>query len=717
MPAPLAMTSRTLPIRLAPIRGESLDSYLEALASRSEVTWGDLLDAVGLGARPAESGTGIYPWVVQLTDAESTALGFSTGVDAATLAAMTLSHLAPATHSGPPVPVLLSPSRSRFCPLCLEDTHGRWQSWWRLRWAFACPQHACLLVDACPECRRWQRVGQLPAWLSPTPGTCARKAVGTRGRALTRCGAALSDHDIVRLHPDDAVVTAQRRLLGYLHSRSVSDRNYQSHPVNVWQFHADVAALATRILHHANPSDLTGRLPPPLVAAYLHHHAQGPTTPKRSAAQSATAVSAAVGVVCALDVLDCTDIGAAGQQLRWLVTRARQRGVAVTASNIGWGKHVSDVLRSIQLSALEPFLGPSDQLRYRCGAARPRRPSPAPVRHHHVPALLWPAAARRFAVDRIGTEPLAAALSAAVLVVGTPTTLSHAATLLGSVTTAASVSRVLQALQADEHWNAMRQAIAGIADAIDSGECRIDYNARRALPFPEFLPEQQWREICSDTATPAGGSVKLRMARAWMYQRVVGSPARSAPGMITANQYRVRIAKFVRSVTPALVERLDLAAQRFLRDHGLPDAPLYHPLGETPALGAGLPWGSLTVDIAELHRLVRNPVLNFTDVAGQLGITFDDVVETLGSHPAPVIFHDDHQRRARGGAFAAAKAQLSRSALVELYVRQGLGLAEIGASTGVSRQIVRRLLDRYDVAVRPAGRRRQAPVAATDTSA
>jgi DNA-binding CsgD family transcriptional regulator len=187
--------------------------------------------------------------------------------------------------------------------------------------------------------------------------------------------------------------------------------------------------------------------------------------------------------------------------------------------------------------------------------------------------------------------------------------------------------------------------------------------------------------------------------------------------MITADHYRVRIAQFVRSVTPALLERLDLAAQRFLKDHGLPDTPLHHSLGETPALGAGLPWGTLAVDIAELHRLVRNPVLSFTDVAGQLGITFDDVVETLGSHPAPVIFRDDHQRRARGGAFAAAKAQLSRSALVELYVGQGLGQAQIAARTGVSRQTVRRLLDRYGVAVHPVGRRRRAAAASTETSA
>ena len=61
-----------------------------------------------------------------------------------------------------------------------------------------------------------------------------------------------------------------------------------------------------------------------------------------------------------------------------------------------------------------------------------------------------------------------------------------------------------------------------------------------------------------------------------MYQRVVRSPARLAPRMFTADHYRVRLAKFVRSLTPALLGRLDQAAQRFLTDHGLAGTPLYH---------------------------------------------------------------------------------------------------------------------------------------------
>jgi hypothetical protein len=45
---------RTLPIRLAPVDGEALDSWLEALAHRSGVTWGDIVAAVGVP--PALSG-------------------------------------------------------------------------------------------------------------------------------------------------------------------------------------------------------------------------------------------------------------------------------------------------------------------------------------------------------------------------------------------------------------------------------------------------------------------------------------------------------------------------------------------------------------------------------------------------------------------------------------------------------------------------------------
>jgi hypothetical protein len=56
---------RTLPIRLTPIAGEALDSWLEGLAHRTHTAFGELLSAVGLDPY---RGKGSSSWIVQLTD-------------------------------------------------------------------------------------------------------------------------------------------------------------------------------------------------------------------------------------------------------------------------------------------------------------------------------------------------------------------------------------------------------------------------------------------------------------------------------------------------------------------------------------------------------------------------------------------------------------------------------------------------------------------------
>jgi hypothetical protein len=81
---PVAVVVRALPIRLAPVPGEALDSYLEALACRSRATWGDIIDAVGLGTSAAPVRPGSYPWVGRLTGSPLSAVSQSTGVDVST---------------------------------------------------------------------------------------------------------------------------------------------------------------------------------------------------------------------------------------------------------------------------------------------------------------------------------------------------------------------------------------------------------------------------------------------------------------------------------------------------------------------------------------------------------------------------------------------------------------------------------------------------------
>jgi hypothetical protein len=86
--------------------------------------------------------------------------------------------------------------------------------------------------------------------------------------------------------------------------------------------------------------------------------------------------------------LDRPDVASAGDVLRWLVTSSRERGSAVNATNIGWGKHTSPVLTGIQLAALGPLLNPSDQLRYRIGTSVPRHPVPGAARREWRNLLL-----------------------------------------------------------------------------------------------------------------------------------------------------------------------------------------------------------------------------------------------------------------------------------------------------------------------------------------
>ena len=146
---------RTLPIRVGPVTGEALDSWLEGLAHRTHSPFGDLLSAVGLD--PCR-GKGPSSWIVQLTDEEAEGIGLATGVAVEVLESMTLAHYSERGLRIKDGTSGLSRAfpwgrtcGSRFCPSCLKETEGRWQLSWRLGWAFACTKHCCLLADACPE--------------------------------------------------------------------------------------------------------------------------------------------------------------------------------------------------------------------------------------------------------------------------------------------------------------------------------------------------------------------------------------------------------------------------------------------------------------------------------------------------------------------------------------------------------------------------------------
>ena len=694
---------RSLPIRVSLHPGEGLDSYLEAVAARHHATWGDVLDAVGLEAG-ASGRRAVYSWLRALPVDRARDLQASCVIDCAAVQSMTLADLigsAGGSHctAAPMVPMCLSPPRSRFCPTCLAETGGRWQLWWRLRWAFACPLHQCLLADTCPCCDRWQRIGPHPHGLVPTPGRCSRKADNALGRDLRRCGAHLSAAPPGRrCQCDRTVLQAQSTILGTYRSGRAAFGIYARDPVSAAQFTADLSGLAARILRYAHTEDLVGLIPSELLDTYRHCVANRPAHYPPAATPVSGAVAAAVAAVVAMRVLTCSDPHAAGAHLHWLVSASRRRGLAVTASNIKWSRHISHTLHSAQLYSLSAFLTPSDQLRYRSAAPRPTAPDASTDRTRHVPAMLWPNAAFFFAAPAVGIEQLRTALSAAVCLVGARRTLPQVIASLGSVTTAPGVSRVLQALRADHRWPAMLAALTGLAETLDRGACPIDYARRRALPFEEFLSESLWREMCWDTATPTGRALRVRLVRCWMFERVIGSPVRDCCHALDNAEFRSKVKTLPLTLTPAAVARLYHAATVFLHQHNVDDEPLrWQP---HPDLFSGCGLRSPTGDVTAIRRLLDNGRFTLIAIAAQTGTPVDYLHSLIGECDPPL----PHRLSAPASAArTAGMPVLSRAELMDLYEVRQLGLARIGQIYGVSRHTVTDLARRYGVATRRPG--------------
>ena len=219
-------TVRTLPIRVAPLSGESIDSWLEAIAHRAETDWGDLLTAVALTSPDNSSNT----WIVQLDDAEATAIGTAAGAAPSEVHAMTLSN-----YANRAVGIDVTTGRflrafpwgrargSRYCPHCLADTGGRWQLAWRLGWTFACTHHRCLLADVCPTCHGAQRHRTHITNAIPRPGYSLMTLINRGCQRAVRTGAEQLDRDLLdRVRNDAASEKARQELATAFDARRLS---------------------------------------------------------------------------------------------------------------------------------------------------------------------------------------------------------------------------------------------------------------------------------------------------------------------------------------------------------------------------------------------------------------------------------------------------------------------------------------------------------------
>jgi hypothetical protein len=719
------MPARTFPIRLAPLPGEALDSWLEALAHRLNVRLGDVLGELGLttpiqhGVREATVPT---DWTIELKEDEAARIAHATGTDPQQLHDMTLMRfdgralrIDQAKRQVSKHVLWGRPRGSRFCSECLADSGGRWPLIWRLGWSFVCLTHSRLLADRCPDCGRVQRERPFSRHALPVPGRCGTLPSRTGDLAIPAgCGQYLTHAETLRLPVGHPALDAQRLILETIESGDASYGPYQTMPQPAMTALTDLRAVAGRILADLPPDDIPKWVPQDLAEAHLrteHDEKAHPGAQVRPGFMSpARAASAALAVTAAFRILGQPDIQQAGNVMRELIEGIREEFWQVSTTSIdSWGRGISPVLQGAYLAALGPSLRPSDQLRHRTTPSLPALPtagrSQVNRRACKVPATLWPAWAVRLSPpDGAYPRVLAPVLSSAVLLVGNPMELDEVATGLGSVTDGRTISRLLQFIADDPHWDAIAAAVTRLAAYLDDNDVPIDYRRRGRLDYSDLLPSQQWLDLCRRTGVPPGRGRRDKMARCLLFARISGLPVQAAPDFGTAVDeayFRAETARFAALRTPELAEALDETARNFLARHRVRGEPVaWQPsMGLLKDLDLPGPDPSL-IDVTRLHELAREGAHPVQRAAEVMGTTIDAVRVVLDEHPAPAAPLTRAQARATGGVRHAARQVLTEKEFRRQYVDRHQSLYDIAKQTGFSRQTLTRLAAEYGIALR-----------------
>jgi len=691
-------TIRTLPIRLAPTHGEALDSWLEALAHRSDAPWVDILDAVGLALGRFRT----FPWIVNIPVQQIDSVSAATGISAVAVRAMTLAqfdHTPLRTTADRPVVSRVFPwaraGGSRYCPQCLAESGGRWQLTWRLGWSFACLKHACLLADICPECVGTPRVHAIPAHYTPVPGHCARQGSSGGDKSHSRCGCSLMEAVTPQLGRDHPILSAQATIDEIFRSGSADLGRYRGIPQPSVHALADIRHLAAHLLANEKRSSIDEIVGLDQLGvsynarqAHIRPARRGDWGAEQWAITSRASV-AAIGITAG--VLAMSKPPASTAQ----VTRARYRASRP----------------KIEAVALGTAVRPSDELRYRTNNVALSRQeldsSRIAALTRRTPTMLWPAWSLRFALPNCTQRQLRPALSAFLLLVDTRLPLADAAALLDSRLPRQGYSRVLQLLSNRTDWPETRFALGRLADYLVDHDTPIDYQRRRQLNYAALLPDQVWARICRDTCTPAGHPARARIVRYYLYERLSGRPIGDLPSAYVVGETHTKVNNFPLYLNPDLACALAEYCRDFLAQNGIcGEPPFWSPPTDVLA-GMQLPGADPEdVDISTLLRLTGDAVWSGTRIAKLLKTTLP-VVRHLSELAVDTVRWptDLPQTRVRHGGLKRARSVLAPDDLARRYWQDFRSLRDIAAEVdGVNEGNIKQLAREYGMEVRPPGR-------------
>lgn len=496
----------TIPVRLAPVAGEAIDSWLEAWAHRLRVTVPQLCHAAGIPVPGwcALSGT---PWTPGRYAAQFAALSAISGLDVPALMAMTAAAIpGAACEDGTgrvAVPDHWWPGQlgSRYCPACLAENGGRWLLAWRSPWMFACLRHRLLLADTCPGCSatprfRWRfprywpwdlnacrsRIGDR---LAVRDGLAA--ASGPDARVVSRpCGYDLATAPATLLPVGGLVLTAQMMadsLLAATNPGLTGIRTNESGRSRARL--GDLFTVARSALRAYGLGD-AGSVPNTAAAVLAGLSGRQPTVvigSGRVVRPDAPTVAFALAVAAACTTDDHLDRQVGSWLAEHELSDARRAGPGAVLSR--W-QHASPPMQAAILAAIGPRMRPGDQLRYRTATGAPNRPDfgVSAGRSAAVPALFWRGWALRLNPGRFNPLPFREALSILFLLAGSADDFRAAYRAVGRVPPTSmtnATSWLTNALARTGHLDTVIATIARLSAAIDEHGSPIDHRRRRDL--------------------------------------------------------------------------------------------------------------------------------------------------------------------------------------------------------------------------------------------
>ncbi|MFB7149421.1 TniQ family protein [Streptomyces virginiae] len=703
-------TDDRIPIALAPLPGEALESWIGAYARRLRVTNSVFLEAVGLpGARTSHL-------ALRLTADEAAALQRATGVERHALTSMTLE-----PHDGLAVAILparrkltrppawrFSGSRARYCPGCLGENAGRGPVFWRLPWAFACPTHDTLLLDFCPDCHQPPHPWKARRLGPRATGTCTRAHSSLGLRAA--CGADLMQAPATPLPASGLVLAAQRHIITLLNgepaARPAALAEVKQLYALAWRILRGLHTIADRApeVAHTVVTECGGELPQ-LTSEDVGHDAH----------------NAAVGTALARIALHPghTDHEAL---FEWILEADRSL-LKTSKNNIGamadrWTWSGPELVGRV-LAKLDPQATLHARLRYASASPRPRWPDltadAITRRATMIPAMLWPGWTMRLLPrptnnrnPRAGT--FRRGCSSFLLLPGGPPQLNfeRVGPLLGNQEINTDRDSIERRLYLDHDLTPLASTLAQLARALDEHGSPIDYARRRATftSTTVTLDLDAYARLCVQQGWNRGQEHRVLLMRAYLLMLLTGEVHPPPEG--ASYRFAWHCSEFRFHAPRALRAFLRQQAEDNLAHRKITEPVTWEP-PETWVTGVRWPGLSPTDIVTDEFRDLLATAGTVHEAADALGLAAEhvrlycDLTKTGAATPSDVIGKHLSTRTARKAKIR--EGVLAPECLRDLYVNQKLELTHIANLASCSPDTVRRLLRQMGIPLRPRPRR------------